>query len=253
MLMIFLLNTAQAENPKPQDKLESRPNQNIKSILGEKTYQIVTKGIEAPEKILGADAINGINYGNEILREKLTAKGLQRPGKENALETYRNKRLYIFISSSMPDEVIRRYMESSKAIPDRTVFVLRGFIGGISKFKPTIHYINRILCGDATPGSASCLKAVIDINPNLFREFKIEMVPAILFLPFGEIPCECGGCSENTEKSGYVSFGDASLVYHLAKIQEKSGLTEIDDLIRDLRNSYYDYEPQQEAVNGKDQ
>ena len=50
-----------------------------------------------------------------------------------------NERIYIFLSSSIPTETLRRYTSAVGALGDRNVrFVMRGFIGGAKYMKPTL-------------------------------------------------------------------------------------------------------------------
>ncbi|QTA78808.1 Putative Type IV conjugative transfer system pilin assembly protein TrbC [Desulfonema limicola] len=221
----------------------------LKEILGNETYEILKNGPGKMDGILDKNIRQNINQQKNELTEILS--GQDSSGfKSDKDEAYENKRIYIFISSSMPDDVIRRYITAASPIADKTVFLMRGFVGGISKIKPTLFYISRILCKDNAPGSPECLTGVIDVNPNLFKSFNINKVPAVLYLPGNIQPCGCGDCPDENNMPGFISYGDASLTWHLAKIQETGKIKSLDRIISRLRNNYYDFNKKEELVHG---
>jgi len=93
-----------------------------------------------------------------------------------SVSPYRSKdgKYYIFISSSMPESVIKNYFEQLDG-DDRVVFVLRGFIGGIKYAMPTFDWIADML----TKSEKERYKVNIDIDPELAQECNIERVPAV--------------------------------------------------------------------------
>ncbi len=60
-----------------------------------------------------------------------------------------NERIYVFLSSSIPTETLRRYTSAAGALGDRNVrFVMRGFIGGAKYIKPTLRFVRDLLLED---------------------------------------------------------------------------------------------------------
>ena len=196
---------------------------------------------------------NSLFYGgvDKLIKEGQTAKvykrikdyykipdGFKKDLKQKA--DYLEKDVYIFISSSIPIDTIRNYIKSIQNIKYRTVFILNGFIDGIMKFKPTYKYTFKLLCNSTdyqniTPDD--CLEAIIDINPNIFEQFNIKYVPAILVLENGNI----NSCSVNTRNVDYyLSYGDAPFQYHLSKMESK-GSKKAKEILSKLKVSYYDY------------
>lgn len=149
---------------------------------------------------------------------------------------YRGVKLLVFISSSMPDDVIRSYIKESEDISDSTVFVLRGFVKGMKRIRPTLSYVRHLLCGDEAPDSGQCLYAVVDINPGLYRMFKINEVPAFVVLESGAID-QCGGDVSGVKY--FVSRGDADLKYHLDRMERKGSL-QARALLNRFKNPYID-------------
>lgn len=192
---------------------------------------------------LPPEVVKAVRERNESM-ERLLKKGaqnLEAYGVQKVNDDYRDKELLIFISSSMPGGIVRRYIEQTEGIEDSVVFVLRGFVEGIEKFRPTMDYVVRILCEDSEPGSPDCLAAVIDVNPGLFETFGVDSVPAFLFVPEGsESLSECG--ASKTPGTWWLSYGDANLAYHLARMEKASGSPRATGLIRGIKRPCYDYE-----------
>lgn len=95
-------------------------------------------------------------------------------------------RVLVFISSSMPDHLLRTYLEQADGQP-QIQFVMRGFIGGIDKIMPTVEFIARLQLKDpdCNPFTSDCDMWVNDIgvDPELFTHFNIEQVPTMVYLP----------------------------------------------------------------------
>lgn len=211
------------------------PGQNIseeqaKKIVGEKTVKELEKGnekIEAGEKYITNETREKINSDlNKLNRSKENEANNVFKSANAQSESMEDtqKRLYICVSSSMPEDVIRKYIIATEPVRSKTVFVVKGFIGGIKQFKQTFDWVNKILCSGSPPGSPDCLVASIDINPNIFSEYDVTKVPAVLYLPKGTTPCNCNESNANSNekaKPAYLSQGDASIQYHLTKMAEK--------------------------------
>lgn len=221
----------------------------LRDILGDTTYDIATKGIDPPDQAAMADVRKVIQSQNQELRKTLLDASPFSPS-EHADGSYQSKRIFIFISSAMPDQVIRNYLAASAPILNETVLLLRGFVGGISRIKPTLNYISRILCGESPAGSSDCLTGVIDINPALFRDLGIDRVPAVAYLPDGPASSGCDATESSGQPEGIISHGDASLPWHLDKIQKAANDRNLKSLIRKLGGSYYDHDSIESEGNG---
>ena len=198
-------------------------------------------GVPASE--LPPEVVKAVRERNESTERLLrkSAKNLQAYGVQKVGDDYCDKELFIFISSSMPDKIVKRYIEQTEGIEDSVIFVLRGFVEGIEKFGPTRDYVVRILCEDSEPGSSDCLTAVIDINPDLFEIFGVDSVPAFLFVPEGRESLSGCGALETPGK-WWLSYGDANLAYHLARMEKASGSPRVTGLIKGIKRPCYDYE-----------
>lgn len=76
--------------------------------------------------------------------------------------------LYVFVSFSMPDTLIKQYVQEAKNYGAKVV--IKGLID--NDFAKTQAYISKLLEGEQQGG--------IQIDPELFKEHDIKTVPAIL-------------------------------------------------------------------------
>lgn len=111
--------------------------------------------------------------------------------------------LYIFVSTSMPNETIKRLADQARLTSGTLVF--RGIKGGIKGYTAMVGEIQPIL----QTGVA------LEIHPELFNRFQIEAVPAFVLTKNDE---GCAGSQCDGESIGVA--GDVSLAFaldHLAK------------------------------------
>jgi len=122
---------------------------------------------------------------------------------------YTNKYIVVFISASMPVSTIKTFMEVYGDNP-YTVFVLRGVIDNdISRIKPTVRWIRQFTCAKESDPQ-TCHQAPIDINPDLFKRFKISQVPAVLYTPLpASLATACDGPINIKDNDFLVVYGDA--------------------------------------------
>lgn len=152
--------------------------------------------------------------------------------------------LYVFISSSIPEETLKTYAADLKKLPG-AVMVLNGVIGGASKIMPTVDLISRISCGknvsELKTENSDCTMARTDINPYLFRVFGIDKVPAFVMadLPYSQIMMSASQGQNIPDNSFLKISGDPTLEYVL-KHFNSSGNKDAADLLIRLRSGYYD-------------
>lgn len=149
--------------------------------------------------------------------------------------------LLVFISSSVPDSTVRRYMEDLEALGDpRAAAVMRGFVEGMKRVRPTLEYAVRILKKDPscdhTQVQCPFFEVSLDIDPIKFRLLRITAVPAVAYVkgldPLG-LSCE----SEGVE--AWVVYGDVSLEWALEAIYRASQAESVRMLLNKLRGRGY--------------
>jgi len=151
-----------------------------------------------------------------------------------------DERLYVFVSSSIPRETIRNYVTFvSSHIDGDVVFVLRGGIGGLKRLFPTVAWIYDVIKKDKFCEGINCEVYGVEfvIDPLLFRRYKVERVPAVVYAKGEELTKFEG--SEGREDKWRVKtwmkiYGDVGLGYHLKVIGEELKIEKIKRFIDEL-------------------
>ena len=133
-------------------------------------------------------------------------------------------KIYILVSSSVPVHALRNYARDLDVIREPGIsMVMRGFIKGMKKAGPTLRFVNRILMKDPDCKGRQCeaFHASVDIDPRLFREYGVEMVPAVVY--------------ETRGGDSYLLYGDSSLDGALEMINREARSTAVECLIMRLR------------------
>lgn len=112
--------------------------------------------------------------------------------------------IYIFISFSMSNESIKGWMNESKKIG--APVIIRGLVN--NSFKDTLQKVSD-LTHDNQGG--------VQLDPNLFRRFQIEKVPAVVVAK-NESCLPSQTCIDEYD----VIYGDVTLAYALKKIADKN-------------------------------
>lgn len=147
-----------------------------------------------------------------------------------------DERIYVLISSSVPIETLRAYAADIDALGDSNVrMVLRGFVGGGQKITPTINFLASIINKDHQAcvgiGGAACdsYEATADIDPNIFRRYQPEVVPAIVFVKgvSPNMPDASEGLDDIVgpldDSKVMMIYGDPSLGYALETFAREGG------------------------------
>ena len=150
--------------------------------------------------------------------------------KKKAVET-QSKKIYLFLSSSVPDETVHAYLaDIAQAADPALVPVMRGLIRGKNNIKGNTEYFSRILkhdlaCLDGKKPENICrrFKTNIRINPLLFTRYEITAVPAVVY---------------TDENKAYLIQGDAGLAYLLERINREAKSASLAGLINKLRGGH---------------
>jgi len=121
-------------------------------------------------------------------------------------EKAKKESYYLVISSSVPEETLRTYMAQIERLRKKGVEIvplLRGFVGGMKRIRPTVEFYLRITLRDPSAGlSGDNLRPVaISVDPSAARG--ISAVPAL-----------------KTKDGSCTVYGDAPLEFLLRKIRE---------------------------------
>lgn len=166
---------------------------------------------------------------------------------EKATGLQPDERIYIFISSSIPVDTLRRYAVDLDRIHDGNVsMVMRGFVNGMKLFKPTMKFVRSINVKDVNcdPSVEKCetFNASINIDPLLFEKYGISSVPAIAYVKgvslIDSTMSEGWGTNLEGSPEAYIVYGDVSLEYALKTIQDKTK-NNLNSILKKLRNGFY--------------
>ena len=144
------------------------------------------------------------------------------------------KQLYLFISSSVQLTTLRNYAAMIDRAPSgKIIMVLRGFIDGMKKIRPTMEFIGEILkkdpACDLTKEKCDSYQVNIQVDPLLFQRFAIEKVPSLAYLPVSE------GDAEGKKAEPIIVNGDASLDYLLEQINREAKSADLNTMLAALR------------------
>lgn len=152
-----------------------------------------------------------------------------------------DERIYIFVSSSVPKDTLRNYARDIDRLGQpRMSIVMRGFVSGMTKVRPTLEFLRRVLFKDENCDSDKCeaYHAPVLIDPLLFRRYAIEAVPAIVYVRGVRVmdSTVSEGLGEGAETGDYrVLYGDAALDGALELIDREAGSSSLNCLVWKLR------------------
>jgi type-F conjugative transfer system pilin assembly protein TrbC len=148
-----------------------------------------------------------------------------------------DERVYIMVSSSMPDGTIRRYLGDISRIGDPNVtMVLRGIPGGVDQLK---NFGNMLV---DRWGAKDLDFMNIQIDPLIFQAYSIDAVPAIVYvsgLDLVDIEQSEGREGNATIKDACIIRGDVSLEYAVERIYQETGNSRVLDILQKMRRSFY--------------
>lgn len=125
-------------------------------------------------------------------------------------------RVVVALSSSMPQEMLREYMRQLDRVP-AGITVLRGFIGGAHKVGPTGLWVEQIR--RKTPSCRECPHYQVElvVDPLLYRDLKIDKVPAVAYLPGVQ---DLSHCDAKVLEAATVVYGAVSIKAALNKMND---------------------------------
>ncbi|MGD0021970.1 MAG: type-F conjugative transfer system pilin assembly protein TrbC [Smithellaceae bacterium] len=150
--------------------------------------------------------------------------------------------LYIFISSSMPQNTIRAYVEDVALLKEQNIMiVLRGMIGQPAKLKETAKYVKNIIQKyPECQKKCKVYKARFSIDPKLFEKYSIKEVPAFVYDQHVKtMKPDIGRKEENKRDDEYYKLkGDVSLEYAFEVLRRETKEKELEKLISKFRLEY---------------
>lgn len=199
---------------------------------------------KAAEYFHSDECQNRINAESERIKKDLFQEYVKDKHSQNPKGLSETERIYVFISSSMPMATLKTYALEIEQIGDKNItMVMRGFVGGMAKFGPTMEFCQQILMVDPDCNVNDCeaIRAQIEIDPNLFRKFGIKQVPAIVYAKNVNLidPEQSAGIETNVKGqiSGYRLYGAVPIDYALDKFYQESKSKNLKYLLSRARGS----------------
>lgn len=138
-----------------------------------------------------------------------------------------DEKVYLFISSSMPDETVHNYLETLERVDEENLILLmKGFVPGerdtylIRIAKKDMHCTD--LLQSENPEVCERFEIPIKIQPSLFDKYEISQVPALVY---------------QTRENAWKISGDMALDYLLEKINAEAQSLGLAGLVNTLRGS----------------
>lgn len=139
-----------------------------------------------------------------------------------------DEKVYLFLSSSIPDETVHNYLVDITRVGDPGLTpVMRGMVNGLTDKKANTKYFSRILkedldCLDDFRHRKVCKRFKTDIlfQPPLFTKYGIKRVPALIYDKGGKV---------------FSIQGDAGLDYLLERINREAKQKSLESLITKIR------------------
>ena len=163
------------------------------------------------------------------------------------------ERVYVFISQSVPLSTLRSYASDiDNSGEENVVMVMRGFVGGMKKMKPTMTFISRIIskdemCDLVTAKNPKCevFDAEVIVDPTLFERFGITAVPGVVFAdgittgPDVSYNMSSGNPQAYSISNTYTAYGDMSLSYVMDQVFKSTKNPRVAALSKKFRGGYY--------------
>lgn len=160
----------------------------------------------------------------ETQKELTTAVSTTTNGKE---------KIFIVISSSMPNEQIREYFKAVEG-KENITFILRGLVGDLKKFDPTRQYLESIIKKyPADKDSQDVFSVAVEINPKITKKYDINKVPAIIYVKnYDGQADKSEPLVRNDGEEFWVSYGLASFDYIIEQINKEAKSSWLDGLLK---------------------
>ena len=157
--------------------------------------------------------------------EALKATQADEP-KEHTSELATSEHLYLFLSSSMGEDALRRLLAGIAGLGgEQIVPVFAGLPHGLDDWPGNTRFFQRVLqkkptCRDTATKTCERLQVGLRINPALFRQYQIGTVPALVY--------------DNGSRTWSVQ-GEAELAVQLERIHKAASSPALAGLIGNLR------------------
>lgn len=221
-----------------KSKANKKRNENMKKEA-EKTYKTFKEQVE-PQVHKWQDRFKYDGNKLVITPEKTTEDKNNENKAKQQKYLAKDERIYIFISSSIPKHILKKYALDIDKIGDLNIqMIMRGCINGCQKLMPTATFIQNLVA----PSEKEQLQVQVLIDPHLFRLYEVKTVPTIVFAKNVKVDNYDGseGMIENlkTKPVSYSIHGDVSLLYAIEKINTKANNSALTEISKELSKTWW--------------
>ena len=192
---------------------------NSRAAAGEKAARQVMERFASP-------AVQKRLQGEQArIAGKMTATRADDP-KDQSSQLLATEHLYLFLSSSMTEDAIRRLLAGIARLGDQQVVpVFAGLPHGLGDWPGNTRFFQQVLqaeptCRDTAANTCPRLQVPLRINPALFREYGVTAVPTMVY--------------DNGSHTWSVQ-GEAQLAVLLERMNTAANSPVLDSLIASLR------------------
>ena len=153
----------------------------------------------------------------------------------------KNERVYVFVSSSIPMDVLHRYKDfvRNAKLGSSIKFVIRGCVpgggfNGCKDIEPTLKFAHNLMV-DVIDKKKNKMKGLAEllIDPVLFKTYEVTRVPSIVLATNVNKRLELGSEGDfsrlDNKPTWWKSDGDWSLEYHLHELAQMSKIERLMD------------------------
>ncbi|MFZ5572893.1 MAG: type-F conjugative transfer system pilin assembly protein TrbC [Thermodesulfobacteriota bacterium] len=186
----------------------------------------------------------------ENLLEPLEPGKTDNPENQCPDRLLQTEKVFLFISSSMPEQTLRAYARDLDRLGDpHFVMVLRGFVDGMKQARPTLDFLEKLLvkesgCRLKDGNPCASFRVNIQIDPLVFQKLGVQQVPAVAYVKNIHMvdSQQSFGLAGNLEQEpdAVVVYGDASLDHTLERILAETGNRQLKKTIQKLREDFYE-------------
>ena len=160
------------------------------------------------------------------IAKAMTANRADNP-KDQSSQLAATEHLYLFLSSSMGEDVLSRLLAGIDRLGDEQIVpVFAGLPHGLDDWPGNTRFFQRVLqeeptCRDTAANTCMRLQVRLQINPVLFRRYGVSAVPTLVY--------------DNGRRAWSVQ-GEAELVVLLERMNTAANTPVLDSLIASLRS-----------------
>ena len=146
--------------------------------------------------------------------------------KQQSSQLATSEHLYLFLSSSMNEDALRRLLAGIDSLGDELIVpVFAGLPHGIDNWPGNTRFFQQVLqkeptCRDTAANTCERLQVALKINPALFRQYQISAVPTLVY--------------DNGSRTWSVQ-GEAGLAVLLERMNKAANSPALAGLIANLR------------------